>query len=472
MSRESRLVKNTAIIAIGNLFTKCVSFFLLPLYTSILSTEEFGTVDLITTYSSLLATILTLQMEQAVFRFLVEARKNKDLQKQYITTAFTTVLVLLAAFVLLGSTILNLVGYEHTVFLMVNTVVVSTSAIILQIPRGFGDNTTFAAGSCISGVLTVLLNVLFIAVLRMGVAGLMLASILASLTSSIFVACKTRIFGYFCWSAMNGECTKNMMKYALPLIPYTMCWWVIGSADRIMIGWFLGVGANGIYAVANKFPSLFKMVSNIFQTAWMESAFENVDDTDRDKYYNKIVNTVVRFFASCNLLIIAALPFVFGFLVDADFVDAYNYLPIMLTAVMFHSVSAIYGALFFAFKKTKEVTATTVLSAIINVVVNLLLMPFVGLWAAAISTLIAYLINVIVRYFKMKEMCGITITPRFLIGETAIYAGVIAAYYIGNMPLQVVCFVAGLAYGMYSNLDFLKEIWAKIRKKEPTEVGD
>ena len=465
MSRETRLLKNTAIIAIGNLFTKCVSFFLLPLYTTILSTEEFGTVDLITTYSSLLATVLTLQMEQAVFRFLVEARKDKQLQKQYITTAFLCVSILLSAFVTVGGIVLGLANYEYTAFLLINTIVVAVNAIVLQIPRGFGDNTTFAAGSCISGVLTVLLNVLFVAVLRMGIVGLLLATILASVTSGVFVACKTRLLRYLDRKTLNRDCTKKMMKYALPLIPYTMCWWVIGSSDRMMISGFLGVSANGIYAVANKFPSLFKMVSNIFQTAWMESAFENVDDADRDAYYNKIINTVVRFFSSCNLMIIAALPFVFGFLVEGEFSEAYNYLPIMLTAVMLHSISAVYGALFFAFKETKEVTRTTIWSAVVNVVINLLLMPVIGLWAAAISTLVAYLVNVVVRYYKMKKMCGIMVTLRYLIGVLAAYAVIIAAYHSGNLVLQIICLIAGFAYCVYANRGLAEEVWRKIRKK-------
>ena len=78
MEREKKLIKNTIIVAIGQICTKFISFFLLPLYTALLSTKEYGIVDLLNTYISLLLPIIFLQIDQAIFRLLIDTRKNED----------------------------------------------------------------------------------------------------------------------------------------------------------------------------------------------------------------------------------------------------------------------------------------------------------------------------------------------------------------------------------------------------------
>ena len=79
---SKELFKNTGIIAIGQMSTKLVNFFLLPLYTALLTTEEYGTVDLLITYSTVLTIIVGLQMNLAVFRYLVTNRDDEARIKQ------------------------------------------------------------------------------------------------------------------------------------------------------------------------------------------------------------------------------------------------------------------------------------------------------------------------------------------------------------------------------------------------------
>ena len=463
MSKESRLLKNTAILAVGNICTKCVSFFLLPLYTAKLSTGEFGSVDIVTTYTSLFTIILTLQMELAVFRFLVEARDNPDEQKNYITTTLVVVLVALSIFLPLCAAVLIKIRYAFTIYFLINTAGSVLNTVVLQLPRGLGDNTTYAAGSCISGSLNICLNVLFVAILDLGVEGMLTSCILSTAICCIFVACRIKLVRYL---KRKGFCKKNakkMLAYALPLVPYTMSWWIIDSSDRTIISAYIGVAANGIYAVANKFSSVFNMVSNIFQTAWMESACENVNEEDRNQYYSETINTAVKFYSSCNIGIIAALPFFLTFLVDASYAEVYYYIPILLTAAMFHAVSAMYGALFFAFKKTKEAAFSAVLSAVINIGINLLLIPQIGLYAPAISTLAAYMTIAIQRYFKMKKQCGIILDPKYLITELIVYVAVGLAYYCGNRIFQAISLLLVIPYCLFANRAFLSKSVGKIK---------
>ena len=101
MKREKQLLKNTVIVAIGQICTKFISFFLLPLYTALLTTEEYGVVDLLNTYISLLLPLIFLQIDQSIFRYLIDARKDEDNKKKLITTTMITVLIQSIIFVVI-----------------------------------------------------------------------------------------------------------------------------------------------------------------------------------------------------------------------------------------------------------------------------------------------------------------------------------------------------------------------------------
>lgn len=465
MSKESRLIKTTAIIAIGNICTKCISFFMLPLYTTLLSTEQFGTVDLITTYSTLLIIVMTLQFEQGVFRYLIDVRDSLEEIRKYISTAFASLVVINSLFVICAGCVLSAVAYKYTMYLLIMVISGAFYGLIIQIPRGLGDNLSYAFGSCLCGSLHVLLNVLFIAVFSWGVEGMLLATVLSYVIAGIFVFVKIRLYKYINVKCFNKEIFYNLAKYSFPLIPYTMCWWIINASDRTIINIFLGTAANGIYAAAYKFPSLFSMVSNIFQLAWTESASENVQDKARDVYYDSTVNKSIRFYSSCNIGIIALMPFLFGFLIREDFVDAYFYIPVLMTAALFHAVAALYGSIYFAFKETKKVAYTTALSAFINIIVNVLFIKQIGLYAAAISSLCAYFIIILIRVNDLKRIVNIRIKKSYLLSELLVYCIVWGGYYSRNIVAQVLILILLVPYCILQNKETLLGLHKVVLKK-------
>lgn len=455
MSRETRLIKNTMIIAIGNICTKCISFFMLPLYTSILSTTEYGTVDLINVIVSLSVIVLTLQIEQAIFRYLVDARENAEKQKEYITTTIVFIAFVNLICVTLLFAIMQMIDYPYT-FYVISTIVLNVIiSFLLQIPRGIGNNLVYAIGSFISGSFNVIFNVILIAFLGWRVEGMLLASLIANVTAVIYISVQLRVWRYFSMNCFSIESLKILLAYSLPLIPNTFCWWIISASDRIVINIFLGVGANGIYSVAHKFPSVFRMVSNIFHTSWTESAAENIGQCDGKDYVQEIMHRTIKLYSSANIGIIAMMPFVFPILVGDEFLDSYLYIPLLMTGALFHSVADLYGSLYIALKKTKEIAKTTFLAAIINLVVNILLVQYMGLYAAAISTVFAYATITVVRHRGIRKVMDIACDKRYLFIETIVYAVVFFAYYSQNTYLRIAVFVLLFPYCMIQNQEIL-----------------
>lgn len=463
MSRESKLVKNTMIIAIGNMCTKCISFLMLPLYTSILSTAEYGTVDMIGTYSALFVIVLSLQFEQGVFRYLVDVRNSRDKQSKYITVSIIVCTIILVIFNIVAISIFNFFNYKYTFYFVVMTTLNTFNAIIMQIPRGLGNNTIYAIASCLNGSLNVILNVVFVALLGWKIEGMLCASILSAAVSLSYVIVKIKLWTYIKWEWESKKYFVELIKYSFPLIPYTLCWWIIGVSDRVLIGCFLGVAFNGIYAAANKFPTLFSMVTNIFQIAWTESAAENVDTEDREKYYNNVFEKTIKFYSSSNLVIVASMPFLFSFMLGEAFQEAYYYIAILLIAAMFHSIAALYGSVYFAFKRTKEISRTTLLAAVVNFVVNIAFIKYIGLYAAAISTLLSYFTITIVRHYDVKKMVEIKIEKKYLLQEILVYILVLSSYYIKNNLLSGSILLYGCVHFVVRNKELLLSLIKSVK---------
>lgn len=465
MSRESKLIKNTMIIAIGNICTKCISFFMLPFYTSLLSTEEYGTVDLISTYVAFLSAILTLQFEQGVFRYLIEVRTDKDKQVRYISTAMLSVICVAAIFVLILTPILLALQYRYWAQLIGWVAVAVLNSLLLQLPRGLGKNTVYAAASCISGSLNVILNVIFIAVLHWSVNGMLIASIISLAMSGVYIFFRLKVFNYVKISCYDKSNLIELLKYSVPLIPNTLCWWVVNVSDRVVIRIFLGEAANGIYSAACKFPSLFSMISNIFQLSWTESASENIEDKDKAIFFGKIINQATRFYSSCNMGFIAILPFVFHILIKNDFTEAYWYIPILMTGALFHAVADLYGSIYTALKETKNIAKTTVLSAVVNIVINVIFIAKIGLFAASISTFIAYLVITVIRYIDIKKRIGVKLYIKYFLIELFIYIVVFASYYSGNRLFQICALIVTVPYCVFQNREVITGMANNVKKK-------
>ena len=147
MSKGKELLKNTAIVSIGKICTQLITFFLLPVYTAVLSNEEYGVVDLLNTLTSLMLPIATLQIEQGIFRYLVDCREDKEKQTTLITTILRFTIIQTIICILIFLCISPFIHNQYKYYLMANLLMGIFSTILLQICRGLGDNTKYAIGS-------------------------------------------------------------------------------------------------------------------------------------------------------------------------------------------------------------------------------------------------------------------------------------------------------------------------------------
>lgn len=466
MNKEKQLIKNTAIVSIGKICTQLITFLLLPLYTYILSTEEYGIVDLLNTLVGLLLPILTLQMEQAIFRFLLDKRENYEEEKKIITVTMKFMLAQTIIYLAIFAVASHWVHNDYKYFLALNLVATMCSNLLLQISRGLGDNAKYAIGSFLSGAATVVLNVLFIVVFKWGAYGMLSATMIGNLTCALYIFISMKIYRYISWKTkLDRNLLKEMLKYSIPLVPNMISWWIVSASDRTIITGFLGIAVNGIYSAANKFSGVVSTLYSVFNLTWTESAAINIDSEDKDEFFSKILDFTIRFFGSVCLGIVALMPFIFPILINEKFSDAYYQIPILMLATMFNILVSFLGSIYVAKKKTKEIAKTSIFAAIINIVVNVGLIKFIDLYAASISTVVAYFSMFVYRIIDSRKYVKLKVSKSLVITFALISLVTFIGYYLKNTKFSMILALIVIIYAILINRHSMKYLINIVKKK-------
>lgn len=470
MSREGTLVKNTAIITIGKICTQMISFFLLPVYTAILTSEEYGIVDLLNTFVMLFIPLITLQIEQALFRELIDNRSDEEKKKEIISTTIFTVLLQCLIFIVIFFIISPFIKNDYKYFLIANIIANIFSSIMLQISRGLGDNKNYAISSFITAFFTIVFNILFIVVFKFGAYGMLVATLLANILCILYILTVKKVYRYLKIKKFSKILQKRMLKYSLPLVPNSLSWWIFNSSNRVIVSGILGVAMNGILSISNKFSGVYITIYNIFNLAWTEMASLHINDKDREVFFNNVINTTLKIFVSIAFGIIAFMPFIFNIMINNEFSDAYNQIPIFMIASIFNVFFGLLTVIYIAKKDTKTIAKTSIISAIINILINLILIKFIGLYAASISTLVSYMFISIRRYVDInKRYLKILIDKKFIAISIVIGIVIFISYYINNIIFNILSVLIVMVYSIlinYKSIYLIKEILLnKIRGK-------
>ena len=388
MSRQKDLAKNTAILTVGKVCTQCISFFLLPLYTAILSAEDYGTFDLFVTYATLLLPLINWQLDQGLFRFMLDYRGNKDEQKKLFSTLLLSSTAQNIIYVILFICIEPFLKIENAYFLLLYVVLQVYNALFLQFVRGLGYSIKYTIASFISASATTVLNVIALVFLRMGLQGLFVSTLTAQLLTLIYLVVSSRSWEYFSLKNARIGTFKKVGTYSIPLIPNNLAWWVVNASDRTIISHVLGTAANGIYSVANKFPNVFINFYNILNLSWTETVSLHYNDEDRDEFLTDTMTSLVKLFVAACLGIVACMPFVFPIMVNAKYNAAYNQILILMYAMLFRVLVGLYSCVYVAQKNAKKIAYTSISAAIINITVDLILINKIQVFAASLSTLV------------------------------------------------------------------------------------
>ena len=259
MRRGKYLAKNTAIFALGNIGTKAISFFMVPLYTQWLVPSDYGVVDLIATVAFVLMPVFTLNIGESVMRFDLDEGADYD-RIMSVGIVFLLLSVALTFLVYPFSLFFSeLAAYKSYLYLYCLTYGFST--ILICNLRGLERLLSYAIANIILTFGIAVFNMLFLGVFRMGVKGYLLSYIVAQFVVILFAFITGSVKHTVDNFSLNFDLLKEMVKYSFLLIPTSLMWWIMNSSDRLMVTAMIGVSANGIYAISYKIPSFLTTLS-------------------------------------------------------------------------------------------------------------------------------------------------------------------------------------------------------------------
>jgi O-antigen/teichoic acid export membrane protein len=388
MSRSRSLLANTMVFAITNLVSKFLGFLMLPLYTSILTTEEFGTADLISTTVGILTPLLTLSIANASMRFALDKSvDNKDVFMIGIKTimkGFLFLIILLPFFNIIPVFRDNLIWF----YLLYLSSVMQTYLNLFS--RGIGKVKIIGVAGVVNSLVFVIANVGLLYYERLGVEGFLLSYIIANFFGIVVLFFGARFSTLLHTNKTDIVLRKEMLQYTIPLVPNALSWWVNHSSNRYLIGVFGTVADVGLFAAAVRMPSILTTLQSVFIQAWQVSAITEYDKEDNKVFFSKIYSYYsTAMVLGCSILIVAT-KYIATFLFAKEFYQAWIYTPFLLVSVVFGSMVGFYSSFYLAHKKTKVLFTTTFLGAIITIVLNLILLPFIGIMGAAIANVFAY----------------------------------------------------------------------------------
>lgn len=403
MNKENEFIKNTIILLLGKFSTQIVSFLLLPLYTYKLSTSDYGYVDLAQTYISLLVPVILLQLDSGVFRYLIDIRKNEEDKKKIIASSFycvCTIIILLLGIVFIIKRYVDINYFYSIIF---NIFIMVLNMYMMSIARGNGNNKHYAISSCIMAALNLIINVILIIAFKYNAKSILISASISNAISLIYIFLVEKVYKYINVKNIDFKELKRLLKYSIPMIPNALSWWIVGLSDRTIIVNLLNVSANGIYSISCKFSNLLNSVFSIFSMSWQETASIHINDNDAGEFFSKMITNIFNFFTIISCIIVGALPLIFNILIGTEYKDAYNYIPILLLGNIFNVLVGLFGGIYIAKKMTNKVAITTIASAILNIIINLMLIRKIELYAACFSTVIAYFVMSIYRYYDVRK---------------------------------------------------------------------
>lgn len=412
MDKYKKLASNTIIFAIGTFSSKLLTLVLTFFYTRVMATGDFGGATLIQNAVNILVPIVTLAVNSAALRFALDKNSNK---KQVFTTGVATTLIGFLVFCLFAPVVvkININDFnmgQYAILLYLMLLGSSLRQLCQQFVRGSGHVKLYAIDGVMATATSAGFTFLYLGAFHWGIYGYILAIFTSDMISVAFMFICAKLWK--CLDFRHGlkkETAVPMLKYCIPLIPTIVLWWIINVSDQYMVTYFNGVSLSGIYTSAYKIPNFVIIFSSIFIDAWQLSAVDEYDNKGKSEFFTKVFRVYGGALISVGALLIAGSRIITDLYLGKDYYDSWHYVPILVIATTFSCLVNFYASVYMAEKKSMLSMITAASGAVVNIVLNLILIPKFAAYGAAIATAVSFVTVFILRVINTKKFVNIKI---------------------------------------------------------------
>ena len=460
--KDKKLMKNTLVLGLGTICTKGMMFIMTPFFTRWLTQEEYGTFDLIITYISLLIPLVTCEIGQAAYRFLMKDDENKEniINNTLFITIIGNIISLILILILCN---IYLPIKNISVALIVYTISETFNISLTMIIRGVKKLHIYAIANIIYVITMIISVTICVKILKLQLSGIIGGYAIGYTLSNIYLLTKLKEYKSLSIKNIDYKKIKNMLKYSIPLIPCDISWWIMNVSDRTIVSIFLGSASNAILAVANKIPNICQSIFGVFHLSWQENVIETIRDDDKELYYTNIMNRMLVVLISISIVILSLNFLFFNVLFTSNYFLGYYQVPILIVSIIFSMLAQFIGSIYIANMNSKKSGYTTIISAIVNIAVHLILIKYINLYAASTSTLISYLFLFIIRYIDINKYIKIRFEKSSLYVFSILLYFIICTY-INNIYINYINIILSVIIFTIINKGFLIKILKRVKK--------
>ncbi len=402
-----RLLKNSGIYGIVQILQKCIGLVLIPVYTTLLTPSEKGITDVVTPIVSFLSILYSLSINSAVIRFYVDYKEDKNKLKEFWGTCIVFVtlnsIALTTIFIIFRSQLLEPMakGVDFFPYILLGMISITLNPIytIFQSTlQAKEESKVYAKNNLLYFIVNLALNILFVVVLRIGAVGVLLSLAITDVIFFIYTVIKfiPRVV-----LKIKYMYLKQALKYSLPLLPHSLSGWAVSMLDRLFLNRYNGLQSPAIYSTGAQFGNIINVLTTAVNQAyvpWLFQKLKNKKENEKEIVLMSEVLTIFYAFLAMGMSLFG--PEIFKIIVDKAYFEGWKVIPLLSFAFVFNGIYYFFvNPLFYNKKGVKFIAIGTFTGAILNSILNVILIPKFDIIGAATASLVSMMISCILVYF-------------------------------------------------------------------------
>ncbi|MFD1037183.1 oligosaccharide flippase family protein [Virgibacillus byunsanensis] len=406
---KNKLFKNSLLYTVGSMMTPMIGLIMLPIFTKYLTTAEYGIMTTVQTLVGMLQLILLLALHGAVTRFFYDFLNQPEKQKEYIGSIFVFVLsfsTIIATMLMffsnsVGSLLFKNIPIDPYYFYLIGlSWVTALSALPMALFRAQEKAGLFVVVNLIKALFIMAITIYLIIGRGLGAESVLIAQLF--ITFLVVLLTFAMQLKYLKLS-LNVAYVKQSLLFSLPLLPHIASGWIISASDRVILEKFVDIADLGIYALAAQ----VSMVLGLFYSSINNALVPRY--TILRKEGNELkANRLLKIFSFIVIIFgVASIPvamYSIKLITSSEYYGAITLIPFLLIGQILTGFYFIPVAKLFYAKKTNAIATSSSMAAIINVIINLIAIPFIGIYGAIISTIFADIIRFLLIYRASNKL--------------------------------------------------------------------
>lgn len=460
MGNKGRFVKNSLLFLLGSGLSKALGIIMLPLYTSHIPTEDYGAYDISLTLITIVSSIAFFELWSAVLRFMYDFSKE-DKKASVVKSGGILFIGSTALFIFLGIWLCAVLGLGHPGWLLAYGVAMSASNYFCFVARGYDKNREFTISGILSSVVIAATNVFFILYLGFDYSALYISYVLGCVAQCVYLAYQIGFIKVLCLGELERRLTRSLLAFAAPLCLNTASYWILSSASRLVFNWMCGDSASGVFSVGNKFGQVIVLATTCFTYAWQDLSFSEGSKGAQGGFYTRACKLYLLFLSASFAMLLPAVRLAFPLFVKGSYGDAMDIVPLALVVALVSGYSGFVGNVFYAIKKTKTITVSTIAAGLVAVALSPAMISAFGANGVNLSVLMGFLVNLLIRAIVLKKEIGFSMSaPTFFLCCGWIVASC-TAYFAGNI-VSLVAFVTSIAISAFLFRNEIADVAGKL----------